>query len=1241
MKLNIQLFAASKTINKTIYDSYGNDYQLKITVNESIPTDYIETNKTLLSGKVTLTNEGLGSANDTSKTMSAEIEFYAENSSGAVLASDSGKCAFNFEGSSIKTATPLTYSNLAIEHKENGTRTVYIKITFKVTSTSLKQTRTYNDTLELTTIPRASDIDSITDVITSNAPTIKWTPKSSSFKYKVKYTNSTGTQTTGLSNLISPASTEQYSYNSLSVPHTFFTNIQATTQTAAVYLYTYQNDGTTQIGLPYATNFNVELDSSIKPSLSISNLAEADSDMISKNWGIYVQNKSKLSFRVNPSFPNPVPASATITANTNDDSFSANTMQNTTFTTTALKTAGTNTISASITDSRDRPANAPESTYTVVAYGDPTITYSDVYRCNSSGTADDEGKYIHYTFKGEIYSINGNNNHTFVLKYRAKGSSGSYTQILSSNGTLDNGKYSLNATATYGTGNTFDTNTDYDFVFEAIDSFRTSSNPVTVTKNIGTGFDLLNFNESGKSMAIGTVSTRGSNEKVLDIELDSYLKKLYLYNVNTEQYDEIFPNIGSGTVTSVGVTAGGGISVSGSPITSSGSITVTNTGVRNLAIGTTNGTVSANINGTNQDIAVKGLGSAAYTDSTSYVPSNRGVEVIIGTQTSATANWLGTSTQSALYDGMRILYYLPRKGGLYPTLNLTLSGGNTTGAINVYRYKGDDSFRFQEIYGEKIYVPLTYNSTESAWFMDTEQNITYASALCNTAASTATKTAECINYSLLANSYVQIIMKNANSSQNALTLNINGAGAKPIYINGTASSSSNYTLPAGSYLIYYDGTNYYFRTDGKITGSITGNAATATSSAKLQLTNLPSNLSPNSFYLPFASGVGNSFDFYGTDSLKTYQLYGTSSVEGKSTLYLGNSTAIGTTGNKTGSIVLYNGKGKTTTLKTSSSLASTTLTLPTGSGTIATTGIDVSNFNNDAGYTANTGTVTGVTAGAGLNTTSNDTATDGGTISTSGTLYLTKSGVTAGTYQGITVDKYGRVTAAQDKGYTTNTGTITGIKMNGSSKGTSGVVDLGTVITSHQSIKTINNTAMTGTGNVSVQPTLVSGTNIKTINNESLLGSGNITVGGGTTASPNILRARPSSNVTISAKGNTKLTLATNVFQNGSNLSISSGGIKIGSGITKVKVYGTVYYSAGTNAGDSLRCVIYKNSDIVAENFGRAGTSGTYESRSIIPTPITVAQNDIIYLYYNNATAARGTISSDAAQTYLVVEQIL
>ena len=45
-------------------------------------------------------------------------------------------------------------------------------------------------------------------------------------------------------------------------------------------------------------------------------------------------------------------------------------------------------------------------------------------------------------------------------------------------------------------------------------------------------------------------------------------------------------------------------------------------------------------------------------------------------------------------------------------------------------------------------------------------------------------------------------------------------------------------------------------------------------------------------------------------------------------------------------------------------------------------------------------------------------------------------------------------------GFTKNAGTITGIKMNGSLKGTSGVVNLGTVLTAHQAIK-INGTAIT------------------------------------------------------------------------------------------------------------------------------------------------------------------------------------
>lgn len=70
-------------------------------------------------------------------------------------------------------------------------------------------------------------------------------------------------------------------------------------------------------------------------------------------------------------------------------------------------------------------------------------------------------------------------------------------------------------------------------------------------------------------------------------------------------------------------------------------------------------------------------------------------------------------------------------------------------------------------------------------------------------------------------------------------------------------------------------------------------------------------------------------------------------------------------------------------------------------------------------------------------------------------------------------------TALQSEQYK---GTVTGVKINGTTKSpSSGIVDLGTVITAHQDIS-------------GKQDNLVSGTNIKTINGQSILGEGNIEI---------------------------------------------------------------------------------------------------------------------------------------------------
>ena len=117
------------------------------------------------------------------------------------------------------------------------------------------------------------------------------------------------------------------------------------------------------------------------------------------------------------------------------------------------------------------------------------------------------------------------------------------------------------------------------------------------------------------------------------------------------------------------------------------------------------------------------------------------------------------------------------------------------------------------------FVFYMYDGTNWVWISDGRHDgndNTYTTAYCSTAAGTAAKAATMTGYVLTANRYTVITFTNANTAASALTLNINGKGAKPLYINGAASSSTNYTLPAGSYIIWYNGINYYIDTSGNI-----------------------------------------------------------------------------------------------------------------------------------------------------------------------------------------------------------------------------------------------------------------------------------------------------------------------------------------------------------------------------------------------------------------------------------------
>lgn len=105
---------------------------------------------------------------------------------------------------------------------------------------------------------------------------------------------------------------------------------------------------------------------------------------------------------------------------------------------------------------------------------------------------------------------------------------------------------------------------------------------------------------------------------------------------------------------------------------------------------------------------------SGYITSAHEINNTRNIEYIVGTQTAATGAWKGVTQDTELYDGKRILYYLPYAGSGNASLELTYPNGTTSGAKNCY-YMG--TTRLTTHYGAGNVIPLTYVSAKG-WMCD-------------------------------------------------------------------------------------------------------------------------------------------------------------------------------------------------------------------------------------------------------------------------------------------------------------------------------------------------------------------------------------------------------------------------------------------------------------------------------------------------------------------------------------------
>ena len=319
---------------------------------------------------------------------------------------------------------------------------------------------------------------------------------------------------------------------------------------------------------------------------------------------------------------------------------------------------------------------------------------------------------------------------------------------------------------------------------------------------------------------------------------------------------------------------------------------------------------------------------------------------VIGTQSESTAEWTGYLPLPALYNGLTIAYYLPYASvtSTNVTLNLSLSNGTTTGAINCYQ---NNTTRLTTQYGAGSTIILTYWSagsisvsgtatTDNRWTRcdyntNTNTNVTQNVTTANT------------NYPLILSAYNTSVTTTtattvnraigiyANASTGAITTML--ASGAPSFVAKRSDTNATVSLMVGS-----TGVNHGVYSNSNENWIISQANGTKVTSIYTDLYNTSdgSTLLPIPFFDIISSsgvkGIRHNGDF--SHIFKP----GTTSELGYSGLVLGNNITSGSADNKYGLLRLYNANVRYTDISANTSnTANTTLTVPNKSGTIACT----------------------------------------------------------------------------------------------------------------------------------------------------------------------------------------------------------------------------------------------------------------------------------------------------------------
>lgn len=432
--------------------------------------------------KIYITENSTSTSKNTS-SVTVKVKVYRTNTGYTTYGSGTVTCTINGTKytASVDSSDKITSSGIylfsktvTIAHNADGTKTLTV-------SASIDHSRftasTHSYSHALTTIPRKSSLSAGNGTLNTKQ-TLTISRASSSFTHTITYKCGSASGT-----IASKTTATSVSWTPpLSLASQ---NTSGTTVSVTLTLTTYS--GSTSIG-SVAKTIKCTIPSSVKPSCKIT---VADAAGYSGTYGGYLKGLSKLKITVTgtTSYGSAIKSYAVSANGSNYTSASV--------TTGVLKTAGTMTITAKVTDKRGRSASISQN-ITVLDYNAPQIKLLSVSRCNSNGTANDQGEYAKVTLSAVVTALSNKNTAAYVLQYK-KHSAASYTSV-----TLTSLANKYTATNYSDSKCIFpaESGSTYDVILKVTDKFGST----TKETSLSTAVTIMHFGSGGKSVAFGKIS---------------------------------------------------------------------------------------------------------------------------------------------------------------------------------------------------------------------------------------------------------------------------------------------------------------------------------------------------------------------------------------------------------------------------------------------------------------------------------------------------------------------------------------------------------------------------------------------------------------------------------------------------------------------------------------------------------------------------------------------------------------